>query len=117
MESENEVKKLDAVLVMAFKCRDVFQEQEREHEKEQEKQDTGLKKCDTDLRHLVKRKMGPDCESFAQEYPHLFAFMCSSATSDENVLKMRRTIDLKKQVIQGIISEEVGRQLILSDLK
>jgi hypothetical protein len=113
MESENEVQKLDAVLVLALKCRHVFKEQEQEQEREQEQEH---KKCDNDLRHLVKQKIGPECDSFAQEYPHLFAFMCSSTTSDENVIKMQKTIEVKKQVIRGIISEEVGKQLILSDL-
>jgi hypothetical protein len=42
--------------------------------------------------------------------------MCSSTTSDENVIKMQKTIEVKKQVIRGMISEEIARQLILSDL-
>jgi len=112
MESENEVQKLDAVLVLALKCRRVFKEQEQEQEQDL----TQNKKCDNDLRHSVKQKIGPECDSFAQEYPHLFAFMCSSATSDDNVIKMQKTIEVKKQVIRGLISEEVARQLILSDL-
>ena len=111
MESENEVQKLDAVLVLALKCRHVFKEQEQEQEQYQEHN-----KCDNDLRHSVKQKIGPECDLFAQEYPHLFAFMCSSTTSDENVIKMQKTIEVKKQVIRGMISEEIARQLILSDL-
>ncbi len=107
MENENEVQKLDAVLILALKCRHVFKEQEQYQEH---------KKCDNDLRHSVKQKIGPECDLFAQEYPHLFAFMCSSTTSEENVIKMQKTIEVKKQVIRGMISEEIARQLILSDL-
>jgi hypothetical protein len=53
---------------------------------------------------------------FSNDYPHLFMFLCSSKTNDELFKKMQETIELKRQVVQGMISDIAGKQLALSGL-
>ena len=69
--------------------------------------------CDSDLRHLLKQSF----ETFSNEYPHLYSFLCSSSTNEQNVMDMHRTIELKIMVLKGTISDEVGKEKLLQLLK
>ena len=101
------LEELDAIICTALRIRSEFKTQKLQFQS----------KNDNDLRHVVKQQIGLSCEDFASLYPHLFSFMCSTSTTDEQVHEMERAFDLKRQVCRGTISEERAREMLVSGLK
>lgn len=67
---------------------------------------------DSDIQQILKNQF----VDFSKNYPYLFSFLCSTKTNDQLVQKMEKTIDLKRQVVLGMISDIAGKQLALSSL-
>jgi hypothetical protein len=104
----DKVEKLSTVLFQMKKYRLEFQLQKQLN-------DNKIKN-DEEIQLLVQSCYGEECSQFVSEFPHLFAFVCSSKTSEESVSKIEHAIRLKEQIVKGQISEEVGKKIFMESV-